>query len=70
MLIGIAIARFCKRWDPFWFYGHLSLQLAGFALGIACVISGFSLEDDVGVDVDLHKSLGILILVLGCLQVG
>ncbi|CAA7396649.1 unnamed protein product [Spirodela intermedia] len=69
LLIGVAIARFCKRWDPFWFYGHLSLQLSGFALGIACVISGFSLEDKVGVDVDVHKSLGVLILVLGCLQV-
>ncbi|CAA6660314.1 unnamed protein product [Spirodela intermedia] len=56
LLIGVAIARFCKRWDPFWFYGHLSLQLSG-------------LEDKVGVDVDVHKSLGVLILVLGCLQV-
>lgn len=69
VLIGIAIARFGKRWDPFWYYAHISLQSSGFILGIICVIAGFSLEDDVGVDVDLHKSLGILILVLGSLQV-
>ncbi|KAK1313945.1 hypothetical protein QJS10_CPA06g01454 [Acorus calamus] len=67
--IGVTIARYFKRHDPAWFYGHLSVQGIGFGLGLAGVITGFSLEDKLSVEVDTHKGLGIFILVLGCLQV-
>lgn len=69
MPIGILVARYCKHWDPLWFYTHISVQGLSFGLGLAGVITGFSLEEKVGKDVDTHKALGILILVLGALQV-
>lgn len=70
MPIGAIIARYCKEYDPFWFYSHISLQVLGFILGLAGTIIGFSLEDNgLESDVSKHKALGISILVFGCLQV-
>lgn len=67
--IGSSVARFCKHWDPAWFYAHVSIQGLGFGLGIAAVILGFRLENKISANVGTHKALGISILSLGCLQV-
>ncbi|KAG8078732.1 hypothetical protein GUJ93_ZPchr0007g6056 [Zizania palustris] len=68
MPVGIALARYFKRHDPFWFYAHISVQGVGFVLGTVGVIAGFKLNDDVP-GADSHQALGITILVFGCLQV-
>ena len=68
MPIGIALARYFKRHDPFWFYAHISVQGVGFVLGTAGVVAGFKLDDDEP-GADSHQALGITILVCGCLQV-
>ncbi|CAH9075337.1 unnamed protein product [Cuscuta epithymum] len=67
--IGIIAARYFREWDPIWFYSHIAIQTVGFILGFAGVICGFVLENRLGINVHTHKSLGIFILVLGCLQV-
>ncbi|KAF5741339.1 hypothetical protein HS088_TW10G00335 [Tripterygium wilfordii] len=70
MLIGVIVARYFREWDPIWFYVHAGVQVSGFILGIIGVICGFALENRLtGVDVSTHKSIGIFVLVLGCLQV-
>ncbi|RWR71945.1 cytochrome b561 and DOMON domain-containing-like protein [Cinnamomum micranthum f. kanehirae] len=69
MPIGSSVARFCKHWDPAWFYSHVSIQGLGFGMGIAAVILGFRLENKISAKVSTHKALGILILSMGCLQV-
>ncbi|KAF3329423.1 putative ferric-chelate reductase 1 [Carex littledalei] len=69
MPVGIMMARYFKKYDPFWFYAHISIQGAGFVLGLVGIIIGFSLNDD-GVDnIDVHKAIGIIILVFGALQI-
>ncbi|KAL5998013.1 hypothetical protein ACLOJK_008947 [Asimina triloba] len=67
--LGAIIARYLKDWDPTWFYAHVSIQCIAFAGGLAGVILGLTLEDKISADVTTHKALGILILVLGSLQV-
>lgn len=69
MPIGVIVARFAKQWDPLWFYAHVSIQSLGFIFGVSGVICGFVLEDKTSAEVDRHKSLGVVILALGCLQV-
>uniref|UniRef100_A0A0D9V8X6 Cytochrome b561 and DOMON domain-containing protein n=1 Tax=Leersia perrieri TaxID=77586 RepID=A0A0D9V8X6_9ORYZ len=68
MPVGIAIARYFKRHDPFWFYAHISVQGVGFVVGVAGVAAGFKLNDDVP-GADTHQAVGIAVLVGGCLQV-
>ncbi|KDP45178.1 hypothetical protein JCGZ_15043 [Jatropha curcas] len=68
MIIGGIVARYCKEWDPIWFYVHIGIQSLGFTLGIAGVICGFVLEDRLNAHVSTHKGLGIFVLVLGSLQ--
>ncbi|KAL2964853.1 hypothetical protein AAZX31_16G026300 [Glycine max] len=69
IIMGAIVARYFKEWDPFWFYFHASVQSLGFVLGIVGVISGFVLNNQLHTDVSLHKALGIIIFVLGCLQI-
>jgi Eukaryotic cytochrome b561 len=69
MPIGIMIARYFKKYDPFWFYAHISIQGVGFVLGAIGIIIGFSLDDDGLNNIDVHKAIGIIILVFGALQV-
>lgn len=64
--VGVAAARFFKQCDPFWFYSHISVQGIGFVLGAIALFTGFRLEDD---SIDVHRTLGVVILVFGCLQV-
>lgn len=67
--IGAMVARYMKPWDPVWFYSHSLVQSLGFLFGVSGIVCGFVLENRLGVDVDKHKSLGVIILTLGCLQV-
>jgi hypothetical protein len=69
MPIGIMMARYFKKYDPFWFYAHISIQGAGFLLGVAGIIIGFNLNDDGLNNIDVHKAIGIIILVFGALQI-
>ena len=69
MIIGTIVARYFKHKDPIWFYLHISLQSVGFILGVIGVICGFILNNHVNANVGTHKSIGIFILLLGCLQV-
>ncbi|KAK4268098.1 hypothetical protein QN277_024801 [Acacia crassicarpa] len=67
MMIGAIVARHCKQWDPLWFYVHISIQTFAFLAGVVGILCGFVLTQRVYVT--HHKNIGILILVLGCLQV-
>ncbi|XP_054782719.1 cytochrome b561 and DOMON domain-containing protein At3g07570-like [Prosopis cineraria] len=58
-----------KQWDPLWFYSLASIQTLAFGAGIAGFISGLSLSHKLSSNVTRHKIIGILVLVLGCLQV-
>ena len=67
--IGAIIARYCRGWDPLWFYLHGGIQFGGFILGLAGVVAGVSLYGKIQADVPAHRGLGIFVLVLGILQV-
>lgn len=67
--IGAIIARYCRGWDPLWFYLHGGIQFVGFILGLAGVVAGVSLYGKIQADVPAHRGLGIFVLVLGILQV-
>ncbi|EAY75379.1 hypothetical protein OsI_03276 [Oryza sativa Indica Group] len=67
--IGAIIARYCRRWDPLWFYLHAGIQLVGFILGLAGIVAGVSLYNKIQADVPAHRGLGIFVLVLGILQI-
>ncbi|XP_065638068.1 cytochrome b561 and DOMON domain-containing protein At3g07570 [Quercus suber] len=69
MIIGTIVARYFKHKDPIWFYLHISLQSVGFILGVIGVICGFILNNHLNANVGSHKSIGIFILLLGCIQV-
>lgn len=69
IIMGAIVARYFREWDPFWFYFHASVQFLGFVLGVIGLISGFVLDNQLHVDVSLHKALGIIIFVLSCFQV-
>ncbi|XP_031477464.1 cytochrome b561 and DOMON domain-containing protein At3g07570-like [Nymphaea colorata] len=66
--LGIMAARYFKHLDPTWFYAHLSLQMTGLGLAIAGVLTGISLENEFGLEVDKHKLLGFVALGLACAQ--
>ncbi|CAO1944082.1 unnamed protein product [Urochloa humidicola] len=69
MPVGVALARYFRRHDPFWFYAHVSVQGVGFVLGAVGVAAGFKLNDVGVAGTDSHQALGVAILVMGCLQV-
>ena len=66
---GVALARFFKRFDPFWFYAHVVAQGLGFLLGALAVVAGFRLDDDERAPVATHKGIGVAVVVCACLQV-
>jgi cytochrome b561 len=68
---GVALARFLKRFDPFWFYAHVAVQVLGSVLGALAVAAGFKLDDDDDEEgpVAAHKAIGIAVVVGACLQV-
>lgn len=67
--IGAIIARYCRQWDPAWFYLHIGFQVSGFIFGVAGVVLGVSLYNKLAAAVDAHRGIGIFILVLGIFQV-
>jgi hypothetical protein len=69
--IGAIIARYCKVWDPTWFYLHISFQVLGFILIIAGLVTGFTLQDTYkGVSgLDSHRALAIIVFIMATLQV-
>ena len=64
---GVALARFFKRLDPFWFYAHVAAQGLGSVVGVLAVVAGFKLDDDEG-PVAAHKAIGIVVVVGAGLQ--
>ncbi|KAF8704258.1 hypothetical protein HU200_031757 [Digitaria exilis] len=69
MPIGMLTARYFRQLDPCWFYTHMAIQVAGFAVGIAAIVLGFRLNGDGIKNVDVHKALGIAILAMASLQI-
>lgn len=69
MTIGAIIGRHAKQWDPTWFYLHASIQTTGFVGGVVGNICGLFLTSKVSSDVTHHKNIGLVILILGFLQV-
>lgn len=67
--IGSIIARYCRQWDPQWFYVHVVFQFIGFLIGLAGVVAGVALYNRLHANVAAHRGLGIFVLVLGILQV-
>ncbi|KAI0529290.1 hypothetical protein KFK09_001837 [Dendrobium nobile] len=67
--IGAIVARYFRTSDPLWFYLHSAIQFIGFILGLAGVVAGVALYHKLHASVSSHRALGILILVLGILQV-
>ncbi|XP_062226049.1 cytochrome b561 and DOMON domain-containing protein At3g07570-like [Phragmites australis] len=69
MPIGMMTARYFRQLDPCWFYSHMAIQVAGFAVGITAIVLGFGLNEDGLKNVNVHKALGIAILAMSSLQV-
>lgn len=69
LLIGAMVARYLREKDPLWFYLHACIQVVGFILGVSGIITGLVLEDVLSASVDRHKTIGIFVLIFGCLQV-
>lgn len=67
--IGAIIARYCKQWDPLWFYLHVGIQFFGFIIGLSGIVCGVALYNKLHSSVSAHRGLGIFIFVLGILQV-
>lgn len=67
--IGAIVARYCKQWDPLWYYLHAIIQLIGFMIGLAAVVAGKLLYDELHASVHSHRGIGIFVLVLAILQV-
>eukprot|EP00891_Asterochloris_glomerata_P006476 jgi/Astpho2/6476/Aster-x0732 len=65
--IGIWVARSFKTLDPWWFMGHLALQLVGVIIGIVGFGIALTLEipDDTTRD---HRGIGIAVFSLGIFQ--
>jgi hypothetical protein len=69
--VGAIIARYCRLWDPTWFYLHVTFQVLGFILIVAGLILGTNLYGRLkGLSgISRHRALGIFVFVLACLQV-
>ncbi|KAL2935672.1 hypothetical protein RDABS01_018790 [Bienertia sinuspersici] len=69
MPIGAIAARYFRQWDPIWFYSHTAIQIFSFLFGLVGFILGFVVKGLINARVTHHKNLGIVILILACLQV-
>ncbi|KAL8237139.1 hypothetical protein R6Q59_018220 [Mikania micrantha] len=69
--IGAMIIRYLKwkQKDSFGFYAHTTIQLSGFVIGLAGIITGLVLNDRIDVNVTKHKAIGLVVITLGCLQI-
>jgi len=68
--IGALIARYCRAWDPAWFYVHVAFQSIGFIFVMAGIGTGVVLSHRVRPSgFYTHRGLGIIIFFLACLQI-
>ncbi|KAI3802048.1 hypothetical protein L1987_30172 [Smallanthus sonchifolius] len=67
--IGAMIARYFKHKESYWLYAHASIQLSGFVIGFAGIITGLALNDRIDINVAKHKAIGLVVITLGCLQI-
>jgi hypothetical protein len=68
--IGALLARYCRAWDPIWFYLHVTFQIIGFMFVIAGIGTGLVLSQRVRPSrFYTHRGLGITVFFLACLQV-
>ncbi|XP_071723298.1 cytochrome b561 and DOMON domain-containing protein At3g07570-like [Rutidosis leptorrhynchoides] len=67
--IGAMIARYLKHIGSYWLYAHSSIQLSGFTIGLAGIVSGLILNDRIDINVAKHKIIGLIVITLGCLQI-
>ncbi|KAK4723708.1 hypothetical protein R3W88_026487 [Solanum pinnatisectum] len=65
---GAIFARYLKN-QKSWYYFHVSAQFIGFILGLAGVVLGLQLHNNLQVHIPTHEGIGILVLVLSILQV-
>lgn len=73
MPVGAITARYMKVFqsaDPAWFYAHIICQSSAYLLGIAGAGTGIYLGNKShGIQHSTHRTIGILLLVLGFIQV-
>ncbi|KAH7424616.1 hypothetical protein KP509_11G015800 [Ceratopteris richardii] len=68
---GVIAARYLKPFaDPAWFYAHITLQIFGYALGVAGWITGLNLDDEdaKGGDPGKHGAIGGVLFGICTLQ--
>lgn len=66
---GAIAARYFKHLDPMWFYLHAGIQFVGFILGLAGIVLGVSLYNQIHAQFHTHRGIGIFVLVLSVLQI-
>ncbi|KAE9463113.1 hypothetical protein C3L33_04979, partial [Rhododendron williamsianum] len=66
---GVIAARYFKHYDPLWFYLHAGIQFVGFILGLAGIVLGVSLYNQIHAQFHTHRGIGIFVLVLSVLQI-
>ncbi|CAJ1941469.1 unnamed protein product [Sphenostylis stenocarpa] len=73
MPTGAIIARYLKVFksaDPAWFYLHITCQVSAYIVGVSGFGTGLKLgSESKGVEYDTHRTLGIILVCLGTLQV-
>lgn len=73
MPVGAITARYMKVFksaDPAWFYAHIICQSLAYLIGIAGAGTGIYLGNKShGIQHSMHRTIGILLLVLGFIQV-
>ncbi|KAH7424622.1 hypothetical protein KP509_11G016200 [Ceratopteris richardii] len=69
--MGVIVARYVKPFaDPAWFYAHITLQIVGYAMGVAGWVTGLNLndEDATGGDPGKHGAIGGVLFGICTLQ--
>ncbi|MCL7022756.1 hypothetical protein MKW94_017581 [Papaver nudicaule] len=66
---GTMIARHCRHWVRKWYYLHTFLQLVGFLIGLASIVSGKVLYDRAHINFAAHRGIGVFVFVLTIVQV-
>ncbi|PON98016.1 Cytochrome b561 and DOMON domain-containing protein [Trema orientale] len=67
--LGAIVPRYFKHKDPLWYYLHSVIQFVGFVFGLAAVVLGQQLYNEIGAHFPTHRGIGIFILVLSILQI-
>ncbi|KAI3856501.1 hypothetical protein MKW92_047953 [Papaver armeniacum] len=66
---GTMVARHYRHWVRKWYYLHTFIQLIGFLIGLAAIVSGKVLYDRAHINFAAHRGIGIFVFVLTILQV-